>query len=218
MSAGPDESLRRLVASPAADDVTSWFERLYIAADRGEAVVPWDRGGPNPTLVEWAASRPSSAAQALVVGVGLGDDAEFVAALGYATTAFDVSPTAIRSARERFPRSAVSLAVADLLDPPPEWRGAFDLVVESLTVQSMPRSVREAATRSVGSFVGVGGTLLVIATELGDGDPSSGPPWPLTRAEIEAFAGGGVRVVGIELLAHPHDSGARRWVGEFRRS
>ena len=29
-------------------DPTGWFERLYEAAARGERIVPWDRGGPNP--------------------------------------------------------------------------------------------------------------------------------------------------------------------------
>ena len=43
---------------------------------------------------------------AIVTGCGLGDDAEHVASLGYATIAFDVSPTAVAAARRRFPRSA----------------------------------------------------------------------------------------------------------------
>lgn len=214
----PEEHTRLLAAeSLATGDVTGWFERLYSAADRGEAVVPWDRGGAHPLLVEWAEGRRVSDGRALVVGAGLGGDAELVAGLGYDTTAFDVSATAVRSARERFPLSVVNYSVADLLDPPVGWRGAFGLVVESLTVQSMPRSVRTAATESVSSFVAPGGTLVVIAGELGDGDPASGPPWPLTRAEVEAFGAGGLTPVRIELLPAPQDPTARRWLAEFTR-
>ena len=214
----PEGQVRRLAAeSLAANDVTGWFEELYRAASRGEAVVPWDRGGPHPLLEQWAAGRAIAAGRALVVGAGLGGDAELVAGLGYATTAFDVSATAVQSARERFPLSVVDYLVADLLDPPVEFRGAFDLVVESLTVQSIPRAVRAAATENVSSFVAPGGTLLVIASELGDGDPDSGPPWPLTRAEVEAFGSGGVRVESIELLPAPQDPTARRWLAEFTR-
>jgi SAM-dependent methyltransferase len=216
----PEEHTRRLAAeSLATGDVTGWFERLYSAADRGEAVVPWDRGGAHPLLMEWADGRRVSAGRALVVGAGLGGDAELVAGLGYATTAFDISATAIRSARERFPLSAVDYSVADLLEPPVSWRSAFDLVVESLTVQSMPRSVRSAATENVSSFVAPGGTLVVISGSDGggDGDPASGPPWPLTRAEVEAFAAHGVTPVRIELLPAPQDVTARRWLAEFRR-
>jgi SAM-dependent methyltransferase len=179
--------------------------------------VPWDRGGPHPLLEQWAAGRRATAGRALVVGAGFGGDAELVAGLGYATTAFDVSDTAIRSAQERFPLSSVEYSVADLLGPPAGWRGAFDLVVESLTVQSMPRSVRAVATANVASFVAPGGTLVVIAGALDDGDPASGPPWPLTRAEVEAFAADGVTAVSVELLPAPQDPTARRWLAEFGR-
>lgn len=221
-AADPDLRVRQLAAeSLAGDDVTGWFERLYREADRGEAVVPWDRGGPHPLLVQWAAQSTLSAGRALVVGAGPGSDAEFVAGLGLATVAFDVSPTAVRAARERFPGSAVEYVVADLLDPPADWVGAFDLVVESLTVQSMPRSARAAATANVGSFVAPGGTLVVIAfaadgrvgAEIGDG-----PPWPLTMADIDAFGARGLRPAGIELVRNLTDPAAARWLAEFGRT
>lgn len=67
---------------------------------------------------------------ALVVGCGLGADAEYIARLGFDTVAFDVAETAIRLARERFPESTVDYVVRDLLDPPAEWLRAFDLVAE----------------------------------------------------------------------------------------
>ena len=214
----PEQHARRLAAeSLAAHDVTGWFERLYSAAERGEAVVPWDRGGPHPLLQQWASARRMSDGRALVVGAGLGEDAELVAGLGLATTAFDISATAIRAARERFPDSMVDLVVADLLDPPPAWRGAFDLVVESLTVQSLPRSARRGASDNVASFLAPGATLVVIAAALEDADPSAGPPWPLTRAEIGAFASGGLQEVRIEQVPSPHDRTWLWWLAEFRR-
>jgi ubiquinone/menaquinone biosynthesis C-methylase UbiE len=73
-----------------------------------------------------------------VVGCGLGDDAEYVAGRGFDTVAFDISASAIRAARRRYPDSAVHYVTADLLDPPGEWERAFDLVVESLTLQALP--------------------------------------------------------------------------------
>jgi ketosteroid isomerase-like protein len=216
----PDEHARQLAAeSLATDDVTGWFERLYREAGRGEAVVPWDRGGPHPLLVQWAQQSAVSAGRALVVGAGPGSDAELISGLGLATVAFDVSPTAIRSARERFPDSTVDYVVADLLDPPAEWLGAFDLVVESLTVQSMPRAARAAATANVASFVAPGGTLLVIAFAAAGADAEvDGPPWPLTKDDVDAFATGAVRPVSIELVPNPTDPGSYRWLAEFRRA
>ena len=75
--------------------------------------------------------------------------------------------------------AAMSNAVADLLAPPAEWAGAFDLVVECNNVQALPRELRDTATAAVASFVAPGGTLLVVAaaaTAWGE----DGPPWPLT--------------------------------------
>lgn len=195
----PDEHARRLAAaSLAADNQTAWFETLYTEAESGSAVVPWDRPAPNPLLVELAEGLDGTGRRALVVGFGLGMDSEFVASLGFDTVAFDVSETAVRTTRARFPDSRVEYVVANLLDPPAEWRHAFDLVVESLTVQSMPPSVRAEATVHVGQMVAPGGTLLVIANAYDEANPYEGPPWPLTREHLEAFADDGLAFTQLE--------------------
>ncbi|SEE84251.1 class I SAM-dependent methyltransferase [Jiangella alba] len=205
----PDEAARRLAAvSLAADDPTGWFERLYAAAADGAAVVPWDRGAPHPLLVDWAEGR-DLAGSALVVGFGPGFDAEFLAARGATTTAFDVSPSALTAVRGRFPGSPVDYRTADLLAPPQELRHAFGLVLEVMTVQSMPPQFHPPATASVAGFVAPGGTLLVI-TMVADTPPEDGPPWPLTRAEIDAFGQDGLTPVAVERLEN-------RWRAEFRR-
>ena len=203
----------------ADDEATGWFEPLYAAAEAGEAVVPWDSGAATPLLVEWTASRRLSGegARAVVVGCGLGDDAEHVASLGFETVAFDIAPTAIRGAGRRFPDSRVSYVVADLLALPPEWLRAFDLVVEVITVQALPDPPRAAAIAAVSSLVGVGGTLIVVSGAREAGEPANGPPWPLTRDEVEAFATGGVVAVRIEDLRGQPEPWSRRWRAEFRR-
>ena len=58
----------------------------------------------------------------------------------------------------------VHYVVADVLDLPREWRRSFDLVVESLTVQSMPPEQHTAAAQSIAALVAPEGTLLVLAT------------------------------------------------------
>jgi SAM-dependent methyltransferase len=201
-------------------DPTGWFEPLYRAAETGDAVVPWDDHAASSLLVEWtaAAALDGRGRRAIVVGCGLGDDAEHVASLGFDTVAFDVAPTAIRGARARFPDSAVEYVVADLLDVPAEWRGAFDLVVEHITVQALPDSVRPAAITAVAGLVAEDGTLLVISGARDAGEAVDGPPWPLTRDEVESFATGGVEVVRLEeLVAGPERPWARSWRAELRR-
>jgi SAM-dependent methyltransferase len=212
---------RRLAAeSLAQGDPTGWFEPLYAAAAAGDAVVPWDRAEPNALLVEWARERRVDGAgrRALVVGCGFGRDAEHVAALGFRTTAFDVAETAIRSARDRHPGSAVDYVVADLFNPPAAWTGAFDLVVESITVQAMPPSVRAEAVGRVRDMVAAGGELLVIAGIRAEGERADGPPWPLTRAEVESFEGDGLAMVDIERVALPTAPDTILWRAVFRRA
>ncbi len=213
-----DVDANRLASeSLAQGDPTGWFERLYAEAAAGEATVPWDRDEPNALLVGWAERREPDGAgrRALVVGCGLGQDAEYLAGLGFRTTAFDVSPTAVRGARERFPESAVDYVVADLLDPPVEWVGAFDLVVESITVQSMPLSVRADAIVNVARMVANGGVLLVISGIREEGEQVDGPPWPLTRSELDSFAVHGLRATQVEQMPRPEAPGALRWRAEF---
>jgi SAM-dependent methyltransferase len=195
-----------------SDEPTAWFEPLYVAATEGRAEIPWDRAGaPHALLVEWAQRR-----RALVIGAGLGDDAEYIASLGFRTLAFDVAPTAVELARERHPSSAVEYVVGNLLDPPAEWREAFDLVFESLTVQSMPPAVHAQAIAAVSSMVAPGGTLLVIATQART-PGEDGPPWPLTRSEIDEFASGNLRPVRIEEIPAQGEPGLVRWRAEFQR-
>jgi SAM-dependent methyltransferase len=214
---GAEQDTRRLSAeSLAAGDPIGWFEKLYAEAEAGYAEVPWDRPDATPLLVQWAG--PAADGQrALVVGCGLGRDAEFLARMGWATTAFDISETAVRVARERHPESPVSYQVADLLDPPPVWRHGFDLVVESNNVQALPRTLRAAAIASVGALVAPGGTLLVLAAQAVPGD-DDGPPWPLTREEMDAFATDGLTTVSVDELPLPDDPDVRRWRGVFRRT
>lgn len=189
----PDADARRLAAEALAEgDPVGWFERLYAESGSGDAIVPWDSGTAHPLLVEWAGDLRGEGRPALVVGAGLGDDAEYVAGLGFETVAFDVSESAVRLARERFPGSRVRYRAADLLAPPAEWERAFDLVVEIMTVQALPEELHAAAIERVASFVRPGGTLLVIAMARDEGGPVPAPPWPLTPSELAAFATGGL--------------------------
>ena len=194
---------------------TAWFEALYADAEAGRRAVPWDRGGPNPFLEQWVRERAGDGAgrRALVVGTALGDDAELLAERGFAVTAFDIAPTAIERARRRFPASSVEYVVADLLDLPGAWRGAFDLVAEAITVQALPLPRRDRASAASPSTVAPGGTLVVVSgIHRGEG-PRDGPPWELTREELDRF----------ERTLRPVEVGVARigdqarWRGEYAR-
>ncbi len=215
-----DEEARLAAASLAAGDPTAWFDRLYAAGAAGRVPLPWSRHDPHPLLAEWAQRHQlaGDGKRAIVPGCGLGADAEYLAGLRFATTAFDISPTAIRLARHRHPDSPVQYATGDLLDLPQAWPRTFDLVAEIITVQALPRNVRHQATTSVARLTAPGGTLLVIA-EVHDStsEPRPGPPWPLTSAEIDEFAADGLTPAAIEITTMPDEPTERRWRAEFHR-
>jgi len=206
------------MTDPTIAERQEFFDRLYVAAGGGGDPVPWDRGGaPQQLLADWAAARsPAGAGQrAVVVGCGLGGDAEFLARLGFAVVGFDFSAPAIEAARMLNPTSAVDYEVADLLALPPGWVGGYDLVVESLTVQSLPRSIRPRVIAAVRSLAAPGGTVLVISSQQGVREESSIGPWPLSRADVDAFAGDGFELVRLEQPPGP--DGLPRWRVEFHR-
>jgi SAM-dependent methyltransferase len=204
------ESSRLAARAIAAGRPMAWFEELYAAGARAEITMPWDRSRPAPLLVDWL-TEPGAGRSAVVVGCGLGLDAEFVASCGFTTTAFDISETAIRTAEARYPTSPVRYRTADLLALPDEW--AFDLVVEIITVQALPVSLRAEAVAAVAGLVAPGGTLLVVENVRAEDAPvSERPPWVFTRAEVASFADHGLDPVMIEQL----NDGALRWRAEFR--
>ena len=199
-------------------EATAWFERLYADAEEGRADVPWAQFVPSPLLVDWADTMElaGDGAPALVVGCGYGDDAEFVASRGFSVTAFDISPSAIQSARERFPETAVGYTVADLFELPAAWHRAFSFVVEIFTVQALPVALRPAATAAVAGTVARNGRLFVVARTHEEGVEEEGPPWPLTRDELDLFGRDGLRLEQVERVPRP-DGITSWWRAEFRR-
>jgi SAM-dependent methyltransferase len=204
-------------ASLAEGDATGWFERLY--ADRALATIPWADLRPNPHLVGWAREHGvrGDGRRALKVGCGLGDDAEALEALGFSVVAFDVSATAVEWARERFPGSPVEYVVADLLDPPPAWEGAFDLVLEAYTLQVLPPELRPLAARNAPATVAPGGTLLAISRGRDPGDDPGAMPWPLTPAELRGLFEPWLESVSFEDFVDDEEPPVRRLRQALRR-
>ena len=223
MAPEPDweqEGDRLASRSFAQGDPTGWFDQLYAAGASGRVSMPWNRTEPHPLLVDWAEASglTGRGRRAVVVGCGLGADAEYIAGLGFETVGFDISETAIEIARQRSPGSAVDYLAADLLDPPEEWLRAFDLVVEVITVQALPDPPRRQAIHNVGRLVGPRGTLLAIAAVHDDDAPSDpSPPWPLRREDVEAFGADGLRPIEIEIATTPDRPARGRWRAQFER-
>ena len=186
----PDEFRERLLKlSEAAEtdgEPLRWFEELYAGANRNSNEIPWARMEPHPKMVEWIANQPDVQGKALVIGCGLGDDAEWLSVAGFEVTAFDISESSIQWCKERFPSTAVDYIVADLLNPPEAWFNAFDLVVEIHILQAIPEEVRDPAAAQIPGLLNSGGSLLCIGRLAGLQTPNeTPPPWPLSRTWLE---------------------------------
>ena len=200
-------------------DPTGWFERVYATAQGEARAIPWADLRPEPNLMEWVERERLRGAgrRALVVGCGLGDDAEDLARLGFEVVAFDISPTAIEWCRRRFPGSRVRYVVADLLAAPEAWDGAFDFVLEAFTVQVLRGELRRQAIERVARFVAPGGALLVIARGREPEDDPGSMPWPLTKDDLAGFERAGLMEARFEDYLDQHvNPPVRRFRVEYR--
>ncbi|HET7037258.1 MAG TPA: class I SAM-dependent methyltransferase [Thermomicrobiaceae bacterium] len=203
-------------------EVGRHFEERYAdASERDDtASVPWARLAPNPLLLDWLKRHDihGDGRPALVIGCGLGDDAEALAQAGFRVTAIDVAPTAVAWCRRRFPASGVDYQTVDLFAAPAGFKQSFELVFDAYTLQALPEELRPEAMRAIAGFVAPGGTLLVIqrASRPGEPPPEHGPRG-LTQAELEAFSGAGLRRLALEDLSAPGTSPWPQFRAEYRR-
>lgn len=172
-----------------------FFESIYAGAGDDYSQIPWARLSPRPALIDWLdAGPPAVGTVALVVACGLGDDAEELARRGCVVDAFDVSPTAIDTARRRFPDSTVEYRVADLFHLPSSWHERFEVIVEVQTIQSLPPSEHRAAIAAISTCLASGGRMFLRTAVRREDEPASSRPWPLTLSELSWFEDEGLQL------------------------
>jgi SAM-dependent methyltransferase len=181
-------------------DYTGWFETLYAEAQGNSDAIPWADRGVNGWLIDWIEKSQLNLQnlRVLVVGCGLGDDAEYLAGLGAKVTAFDLSQTAINWCQHRFPTSQVNYQAVDLFTAPAEWKLSFDLVIEIYTIQALPANIRPQAIDCIGNFVAPNGKLFVVCRGRDPEDACDRLPFPLTKAELTRFTDSGLKQVSFE--------------------
>lgn len=208
----------RELAKPylANGDITGWFEPFYHNAQGDPAAISWADLAPNPNLVEWLDREQihGDGRSALVIGCGLGDDAEELARRGFVVTAFDIAPTAVVWCKERFAHSSVTYTVADALEPPEEWAFSFDFILEIYTIQCLPPESREKAFVEISRLLAPGGQLLVICRGRDASESPGNLPWPLSREELARFESLGLANLQFEDFL---DGDTRRFRILYRR-
>lgn len=201
------------------DKPADWFEPLYADSSKKGEGVPWANMKTHPSFQHWLSQNELAGKNklALVVGCGMGDDAIELENLGFEVTAFDVSDTAIKFCKERFPLTNVNFIQADLLKQQKQWYKKFDFVLEIYTVQALPPKYEEGLIKNISNFVAPNGKLLVVA-EVSKEERAfeNGPPWLLTPEHIDSFASCGLKVAdkNSDKGAHPLDK-TRTYVTTF---
>ena len=169
-----------------------FWDGLYADGQDG-----WDLGEPAPALADWLdaggrfePSAPGTPARVAVPGAGRGHDARLLARRGYRVTAFDFADAAVAEARRLAAAEGVDLTVAqrDIFTLADDHAGAFDGVWEYTCFCAIDPARRDEYARLLHAIVRPGGLLLACFFPMRDGD--GGPPFPVTRAEIERVLAG----------------------------
>jgi 2-polyprenyl-3-methyl-5-hydroxy-6-metoxy-1,4-benzoquinol methylase len=182
------------------DKPTAWFDSIYTDAQGDYTAVFWADLEPSPYLLKWLKSSviQSTTAKAIVIGCGVGDDAEALSEAGYQVTAFDISPEAIRLCKKRYPATTVNYLVADLFDYRSQWTAAFDLVYECNTIQVLPGKYRLQARDAMVSLLSAQGHILVSCRSRLKGQQEDDIPLPVDKDEIDGFIRAGLIEDGFE--------------------
>lgn len=183
-------------------DFLGWFEDVYAKSQADGRIPPWTIEAPHPHLQKWAERENLQGAgkTAMVIGCGWGDDAEYLATLGFKVTAFDISETAIETCQQRFPESSVTYTVADLFALPDNWLGSFDFVLENRTVQALPPHMTEAAIHAEVDLIAPNGQILVLCWGRDENTERTGVPWPLAKSDLQTFIDAGLSETSFEEL------------------
>lgn len=220
----PKEAARAHVRELAAEfqergDQLGWFEALYAEARGSTDHIPWADLEPNPFFRQWADSTAlrGYGREALVVGCGLGDEARYLDDLGFKVTAFDISPTAIEWASKLSKGKNIRFEVANMFEPPPDWVGGFEFVLEIYTIQPLPMDLREPAIDAVASFVAPSGELIVVTRGRDDDEEVSEIPYPLSPGELRRFERNGLSQIDFVEMLGDEEEPARRFVVAYKK-
>ncbi len=195
------------------NDPTGWFEELYSQAKGDSQEIPWADLTVNPNLAQWLDVNQiqGNDKTALVIGSGLGDDAEALSQIGFEVTAFDIAPSAIAWSQKRFPDSRVNYVVADALKFEKSWEKKFDFILESYTLQSVPDYIRQQIMQNMTKYLRALGTLLVICRGREITEEANDLPYPLTKEELTLFEELGLKNITFEDYIDKKNTPTRRF-------
>ena len=187
-SAFMNKRRRRKKAKPEASRNVStpqFWENLYNQGSPG-----WDLGGPTPIFHDWLMRNRGHGERVCILGAGNGYDALAFARAGYDVVAVDFAPSPLLRLSEQAKKKKLSIEViaTDMFNLPKRWNGKFDLVVEYTTYCAIDPKRRNEYVDLVMRLLKRAGRLLALFFPM-DQDPTVGPPYGISYAEIKTKFG-----------------------------
>ncbi|HMA37549.1 MAG TPA: methyltransferase domain-containing protein, partial [Chloroflexia bacterium] len=183
------------------------WETLYQQQD-----TRWDIGEPAPAFVDLLAGPDAPPpGRMIALGSGRGHDAILFATHGFSVLGIDVAPSAVAFAQGfawgRGLADRATFAQRDIFALPPDYRAAFDYVLEHTCLSALDPRLGEEYAALVTRLLRPGGTYLALFFTHGR---PGGPPYATSEAEIRRLF---APRLTIQHLAPPARSFPRR-VGE----
>lgn len=180
----------------------------------------WDKGSPAPPLLEYLANKTLTG-KWLVPGCGTGHDVRALASVGVIPVGMDFAPAAIDAARSVKPVGQETYVLANFLDLPASYTGAFDGIFEHTCFCAIRPDDRPAYVASCASALRKGGELLAIFyLDPREADDDGCPPFPTDWAEIPRLFGAAFELVDLWKPAHcyPGREGRERMARMIRKA
>ena len=168
--------------------MNNFFENVYKNASENLDKIPWATFEANEYLQDFFKNKQKvTNKKALVIGCGLGDDAQFLSKMGYIVDAIDISPTSIKLAKQRFDNRDINFSVEDIFSLPSNMINNYDFIYEGLTIQSIDPKHRIQLIEIISGLNNTKGELLLYTNYQEDIDTFGGPPWPLYKRDLALF-------------------------------
>mgnify|MGYP001611932548 CR=1 FL=1 len=169
------------MSTPPDVNAAAFWESAYQTGQTA-----WDLRGPTPIFRRLAESGAYPPGRMIVLGAGRGHDALEFARHGFAVTAVDFAPEAVREMRLASNLLApVEVLPADIFDLPRALDGAFDYALEYVLFCAIDPARRADYADAVTRVLRPGGLFIDLAFPL-DGR-GGGPPFAVSVDEVLAL-------------------------------
>jgi SAM-dependent methyltransferase len=172
------------MSNPQAD-IDHWEERYRTPTPED---LPWNAGGPDPDLVRLVKTQKIPLGHALDIGTGPGHDAVFLIQEGLNVIAIDISPAAVKLARENASHHGLFgfFQQGDIRRIPVE-DGFVDFVNDRGCFHVLEPEDRTKAVQEIARVLRRRGLFLLRV--FSDKEPGSDGPHRFSRPELETLFG-----------------------------